>query len=74
MKEQPDAAEGRWLPNKTWIVIIGTIVALSFVVMNKYWELKAADVQIIQQHELFKQSVDSKFDAIILKLDEIKPK
>jgi hypothetical protein len=71
-----DAAKARWLTNETVVKIVYGIVIMMFVgtvlVMNKYWELKAADIQITQQHELFKQSVESKLDIILEKLEEIK--
>ena len=69
----PDAAEGKWLSNKLWILIIVAVVGFSGIVMNKYWELKAADMSIVQKHELFKQSVDTKLQTIIEKLNKIHP-
>ena len=73
----PDAAKGRWLSNETVVKIISAIVGILMIgtvlVMNKYWELKAEDVRIIQTHDLFKQSVDSKFDEIIRRLKRINP-
>jgi hypothetical protein len=69
----PDAAEGKWLSNKLWILIIVAVVGFSGIVMNKYWELKAVDMSIVQKHELFKQSVDTKLQTIIEKLNKIHP-
>ena len=72
-----DAAKGKWLSNETVVKIISAVVGVmllgTVLIMNKYWELKAADVKITQEHVLFKQTVDSKFDEIIRRLKHISP-
>lgn len=71
MPNTPDAAEGHWLSNKIWVIIIIAVVGFSGMVVSKYYELQAADLKNTQNHELFKQSVDTKFELIMEKLDEI---
>lgn len=74
MTKELNAAEGYWLSNKIWIIIIVTIISFFLLGMNKYWELKASDLIIQQKHELLKQSVELKLDAILEKLKELKLK
>lgn len=60
-----DAAEGRWLSNKYWVIIIISIVCFTSTMIGGYYSLRASDAEIVAQHNIFKEVINTKLDMIL---------
>jgi len=65
LKNPLDAADGRWLTNKLWVVIIISAIAVTWGVCVCYMGLRAENSNVRNELTVFKTEINTKLGVIL---------